>query len=285
MASIFNQATLSYSGGTISSNITTGELLEVLSATKTAVVDEYTTGSEVTYVINIVNSGTLPYTGLTVTDDLGAYEFGDPAVTLYPLEYVDESVTYFVNGVLQNAPAVTAGPPLAITGINVPAGGVATVIYAARVVGSAPPTVGGNIVNTAVIDGGGIAAISVSDTITAETAPDLTIAKSICPASVVENGRITYTFVVQNTGNTAATATDNIVISDTFDPILSDITVVFNGETLTEGTDYTYNVETGEFATVAGVITVPAATYAQDPTTGVWTVDPGDVSLTVSGTV
>ena len=38
MATFTNQATLTYNGGTASSNITTGELLEVLTATKTAVV-------------------------------------------------------------------------------------------------------------------------------------------------------------------------------------------------------------------------------------------------------
>ena len=35
MATFTNQATLSYSGGTTTSNITTGELVEILSATKT----------------------------------------------------------------------------------------------------------------------------------------------------------------------------------------------------------------------------------------------------------
>ena len=37
--------------------------------------------------------------------------------------------------------------------------------------------------------------------------------------------------------------------------------------------------------TVAGQITVPAATYTQDPTTGVWTITPGVSILTVTGTV
>ena len=42
---------------------------------------------------------------------------------------------------------------------------------------------------------------------------------------------------------------------------------------------------TGEFATVAGQITVPAATYVQDPLTGLWSVQPGVAVLTVTGTV
>ena len=48
MATFTNQATLTYNGGTASSNITTGELLEVLTATKTAVVPTYRSGRPIT---------------------------------------------------------------------------------------------------------------------------------------------------------------------------------------------------------------------------------------------
>ena len=41
----------------------------------------------------------------------------------------------------------------------------------------------------------------------------------------------------------------------------------------------------GEFATVNGVVTVPSATYTQDPTTGAITTTPGVAVLTVTGTV
>ena len=76
MATFTNQATLRYNGNVVNSNITTGELLEVLSATKTAVIDTYAQGSDITYVINIVNSGTITFTGISINDDLGAYTFG-----------------------------------------------------------------------------------------------------------------------------------------------------------------------------------------------------------------
>ena len=41
MATFYNQATLSYKGRSVSSNIATGELVSLLSATKTAVTDTY----------------------------------------------------------------------------------------------------------------------------------------------------------------------------------------------------------------------------------------------------
>lgn len=282
MATFFNQATLSYSGGTVSSNVTTGELVEVLSVTKTAVVDNYTQGDEITYAINLINTGATALTGLTLTDDLGAYPFGTE--TLYPLEYVAGSVKFFADGVLQPAPDVTAGPPLVIDGISVPASGVTTVLYTVRTNGYASPIGTGEIVNTATITGGATT-VEASETITAAQAPSLSITKAINPATVSENGELTYTFVIQNSGNTAATAADAIVVTDTFDPILSGITVTYNGTAWTSPANYTYTEATGEFATVAGQITVPAATYAQDPVTGLWSVTPGEATLTVTGTV
>lgn len=282
MATFFNQATLSYNGNVVNSNITTGELLEVLSATKTAVVDTYSRNSEVTYIINIVNSGSIAYNNLTVTDDLGAYTFG--AAELVPLDYVDGSVRYFVNGTLQPVPTVTLGAPLVITGINVPAGGVATVVYAAETNSFAPLGETASIVNTAVVSGTGISDITVTETITPENTAELTISKSLNPTTVTENGQLTYTFVIQNTGSEAVVVTDNAIVTDTFNPALNITGVTFNGTAWTSPTNYTYSEATGAFATNAGQITVPAATYTQN-TDGTWTIQPGVSVLTVTGTI
>ena len=127
MAQFTNQAQLSYNDAIINSNIAVGEILEVLSATKTAVMNDYTQNDDVTYVISVVNSGNTPVSGVTVTDNLGAYPFGD--TTLYPLTYVEGSARLYINGVLQAAPTVTAGPPLVFSGISIPAGGNMILIY------------------------------------------------------------------------------------------------------------------------------------------------------------
>lgn len=283
MAIFTNQATLTYNGNVINSNIATGELLEVLSATKTAVIDTYAQDSQITYVINIVNSGTTDFTGLSITDNLGAYTFGTE--TLVPLEYVSGSVRYYTNGVLQAAPVATAGPPLVISGITVPAGGVATIIYVAEANQYAPLTEGSELTNTATISATGVTSITVTETVTPETGARLTITKSISPTTVAENGQLTYTFTIQNTGNTAVAATDSVSVTDTFNPILSGLSVTFNGTTWAETTNYTYSEATGVFETVLGQITVPAATYTQDATTGAWIVEPGVSVLTVTGTV
>ena len=220
MAIFTNQATLSYNSSVTTSNITTGELLEVLSVSKTAAETDYTAQDTVTYVVSITNGGSAAFSGLTVTDDLGGYNFD-----------------------------------------------------------------GGTVTNTATVSGAGLSTpINDSAVISARQSPELTISKSLSPLTVSENGQLTYTFVIQNTGNTAAVATDNASVTDTFSPILSDLSVAFNGAVWTEGVNYTYDAATGLFTTVPGQITVPAATYTQN-TDGVWVITPGTVVLTVTGTV
>ena len=284
MMTFTNQATLTYSGGTTNSNITVGQLVATLSTAKIAVRDEYGAGDDLTYVISLVNSGANAYTGLTLTDDLGAYTFGGD--TVYPLTYAEGTIRYYVNGILQPAPAVTAGPPLTITGVSVPAGGNAIIIYEADTNQYAPLGENDEITNTVTITGAGVTPpLTASETVTPAVEPRLTVTKGISPTSVAENGRLTYTFTIQNTGNAPAVTTDDVVLTDTFNPILSDLTVTLNGAVLTEGVDYTYDETTGEFATVPGRITVPAATITQNPATGAWAVTPGVSTLIVTGTV
>lgn len=278
-----NRAQLTYGGITLDSNTVTGEITTVLSAGKTSLSESYAQGDSVTYVLSVVNAGATAYTGLSVTDDLGAYTFGTEA--LYPLAYDVGSLAYFVNGVRQATPTIADTQPLTVTGITVPAGGNVVLIYSATVTDSAPLDVGSLITNQALIAGGGITPITVTDTVTAAERAQLSITKSLCPLSVVENGVITYTFTVENYGNTAVIATDNTVLSDTFDPILTDITVTYNGTAWAEGTEYTYDETSGVFASTPGAITVPAATFTQDPVTGAYTVTPGVATVTVTGTV
>ena len=233
MARFTNQAQLRYGNAVTNSNVAVGEILEVLSATKTAVKTTYGQNDTVTYIISIVNSGATAFNGLTLTDDLGAYTFGTGTVT--PLTYIPGTINYYINGTLQTAPTVEAGPPLTVSGISVPANGNATIIYETAVNEFAPFATGSDVVNTARITGGGITPITISETIAAESTPILNITKSVSP--------------------------------------------------WTAPTNYTYNETTGLFATAAGQITVPAATFTQDPETGAWVTTPGVSTLVVTGTI
>ena len=143
MAAFYNTATLSYRDTSTNSNTVEGQLVKVLSAEKNAVLPTYGSNDTVTYVISIRNSGSVAYTGLTITDDLGEYDFGEQ--TRVPLTYVEGSVRYYSNGTLQTAPTVTGGAPLVISGITVPAGGSALLLYEAQTNGYAPPAAGSSI--------------------------------------------------------------------------------------------------------------------------------------------
>ena len=284
MAIFSNQATLTYNGSSTNSNIAYGEILDVLAATKTAIEGSYTPGQLVTYAVTLRNTGTAPLTGLIVTDDLGGYLFN--GTTVYPLTYEAGSAALFANGVPQAAPTVAAGPPLVFSSITVPAGGDVVLVYQARANAYANPTAEGSIINTVTVTGDGLSApVTATETVTAATAPDLTISKSITPAQVVDNERVTYTFVIQNSGNQAVVATDNAAITDTFDPILTALAVTFDGAAWTQGVQYNYSEVTGLFTTVAGQILVPAATYTQDPVTGIYSANPGIATLVVTGTI
>lgn len=284
MAIFSNQATLTYNGNTTNSNIAYGEILDVLAVTKTAVEGSYTPGNLVTYVVTLRNTGAGTLSGLTVTDDLGGYTFGSG--TVYPLTYEDGSILAFINGVPQSAPAVTAGPPLVISGLTIPGSSDMVLVYQARANAFADPTVEGTIANTVTVSGDGLSApVTSSASVSADIAPMLTISKSITPAQVVDNDRVTYTFVIQNSGNDAVTAADNAAISDIFDPVLTALTVTFDGVAWTEGAQYNYDVATGLFTTVPGQLLVPAATFTQNPTTGEYSLTPGIATLVVTGTI
>lgn len=288
MPTFTNQAQLSYNGVITNSNVARGEIVEVLAATKTALFGNYSAGEVVTYVINIVNSGTTPFTDLSIADDLGAYDYKSTAedeLTMYPLTYVTDSVQYYQNGVRQTAPTVSAAAGGIFSGISVPAGGNTTIIYQAKVNEFAPLNTGSTITNTATMTGPELSnPIEVQNSIQVRNEPYLTIFKSVSPRQVPENGQVTYTFEIQNLGNTATTAADNVQILDTFLPIISNITVYYNGAVL-PSSDYTYGTLTGDFATNAGVINVPAATFTQNTATGAWTTVPGEATLVITGTI
>ena len=283
MASCTNQAHRSYNGRSVASNVVTGQMLSPLTLTKTAVVDTYAPTDTVTYVITIVNCGATAYTDLTLTDDLGAYAAGGQ--TVYPLSYTPDSAAWFINGTRQADPTAS-GAPLVISGLSVPAGGNAVILYEAATTDAAPLAEGSEITNAVTLTGSGIGTpLTAQATVTVEAQANLRITKSLSPAVVAENGSLTYTFLIQNEGNLPAGADATVVVTDTFDPILRDLTVTLNDLPLAVTTGYTYDESTGAFATVAGQITIPAATFSQSTETGDWETVPGEAVLTVTGTV
>ena len=278
MATFTNQASLSYNNSVISSNVVTGEIPEVLSLDKTAINTTYTIGDTVTYVINIINSGITPIGELTLTDDLGA---GEAPADQAPLTYEDGTLNYFSDGVIQPQPTITSTNPMTVTGITVPAQGSATIVYSVEVNSFADPTVGGSVTNTATVSGSCPA--TADETITAANEPQLSIFKQVSPDIVSCTSDLSYTFTISNSGNTEASG--SVVLTDTFAPILKNISVTYNGTPWTAGVNYSYDETTGIFTTLENQITVPPADFAQEKETPEWASTPGTAIIEVTGTI
>ncbi len=286
MATFYNQATLSYGGRVTNSNVTEGQIISGLSLTKTAITTSYGPGDGIVYSITLANADSVAKNGLTLTDNLGAYTLPGGDAALIPLTYVEGSIVYYKNGILQPAPTIEASENLIITGIDVPAGGNVIILYEATANDFAPLSQGSSIFNNVTASGEGVCdELTDNAIVTTREEPLLSIAKAMCPGEITCGDQLTYTFIIQNNGNTDVVATDNLTVSDVFNPPLANITVALNGEELAEGTEYTYNEETGEFTTIGGAIPVPAATFARDPISGIVTTSPGVATLTITGTV
>ena len=281
LATFTNQAQLTYNNTVTVSNLAVGEIQDVLSINKTAVTDVYTGDDTITYAINIINSGSTELSGLTLTDDLGLYPFS--TTSLMPLTYVPNTVRHFRNNIPQTPPTVSVSENgLVITGFTVPANGSVTFLYKTVTNEFTPLEPESSITNTAELSGN-FTSVKAEETTKVSSEPVLSIVKSISPIPVTENGTVTYTFVIENSGNSAVTA--GAVITDVFNPILSNITASFNNTPWTQGVDYSYNTATGLFTTAQDKVTVDAAVYTQDQETGAITITPGTSTLTVTGTI
>lgn len=282
---ITNQATLTFQYGDVqgsaTSNLATTTLQEALTLSKNSLSTAYEAGDEITYILSINNSGETAQTNINVEDNLATYTIGENTVVT-PLTYIGPAYLY-INGVL-SAPLT---PIQGISGVtftipSLPAGATAMILYRARVADRAQLDVDSELVNTATINLDG-ENITDTHTIAASEYADIRIIKSMSPNPVTDGGTLSYTFTIYNYGNTAAT---NVVLADTFNPIPTGITVTLNG-TVVDASDYSY--QNGNFRLPASnsalEITVPAATFSQDATTGVVTTTPGTATIVISGTI
>ena len=151
MAQFTNQDQITYRDTVTNSNIAYGEIVDALSMTKTALTSTYSANDTITYIISIINSGITAINSLTLTDNLGAYPFGQE--TLVPLNYTQGSLKYYINGILQPTPVVTSQDNLVVTGINIPSGENALIVYETTVNGYAPLDEAGTITNVATLTG------------------------------------------------------------------------------------------------------------------------------------
>ena len=281
---ITNQASLQYQYGdtnaTVLSNIATAVLAQPLSVEKTSLRDAYRAGDTPTFVLRVVNSGSTVLNNVTVRDDLGTFTSGTVSVT--PYAFLPDAIL-FVDGVNNGVLTPTGGEDeIVFTIPTLPADTTALIVYEVALTEEAPLAAGESITNTVTATADGLTD-SAQDSFTAAAAEyaDVTITKTMTP-SVVDGGRIVYTFDIENSGNAEA---ENIVLRDAFDPAPEAITVAVNG-TVLPATEYSY---TGGVLTVPGAfgtpLSLPAAQITRNPATGNVIITPSALRITVTGTL
>ncbi len=279
MATILeNQANISYLYDGITdalgatSNVATTTLADACSVavTKTPLSATYRNGDNVSFVVRIENTGSAAITTATVTDDLGAGA----------LVYVPDSLQVYVDSAPVTVTPTTAGTSLVFNlPVNIAPGESVIAVYTARVNSTA-----GTITNTATVTGTGAnpAACSVLETatgtITEASFADLAIYKSASNATVISGDTLTYTFTIQNTGNSPAT---NVVLTDD----LPDEFTITSVTVTTDGISRTYASTEYDVDTATNTITLPNATGLAITVPAATAAGPGITTVTITGVV
>ncbi len=284
---ITNQARLTFrygsSIGSVSSNIASTMMQGPLTGEKNILDRSYRANKELTYIVTVTNTGATALSDVTVRDNLGTYTLSN-ANTVTPLTYTGPAQLY-INGVFSASyvPTITADG-LTFTIPTLAAGATAMLIYQATVNENAPLATGSTIDNTISIQAGGLSEpLTDTASVPVEDYADVRITKVMTPNPVTDGDTLTNTFTINNYGNTPAT---NVTLIDTFSPAPNPITVTVDGATVSPS-DYTYTNGTLTLPATASsyTLTIPAADITQSATTGEVAVNPGVVTIVVSGTL
>ena len=282
---IENRATVTFdygnvTGASVTSNLAVTTLQGPLTVSKNSLNVSYSANEELTYIITLENTGNTAIEGVTVTDDLGRFFPVGFATPVTPLTYVGPAQLY-VNGSLSGlleAEVVGTGE-LVFTIPSLPGGSNAIIVYIVRVNEYAPLSAdAGGITNGVVANADGLCETGEdSNTIAVLEAADVRLIKQMSPDPVVCGEQITYTVNAFNYGNIAAT---NVVLTDSFDPAPTSISVYVNG---IQTDAFTYDESTGLFSLSLDT-GIPAATYSRDAN-GVVVATPGVAGVVITGTI
>ncbi|MEU7524324.1 hypothetical protein AB0A74_01160 [Saccharothrix sp. NPDC042600] len=231
-----NSATTTTPGGP-TTPVTTDTPISAIALTKNADRAVAAAGSPVTYTVTIRNSGQVPITAATFTDDLAGV--------------LDDAALGAVNAT--TGTVSTTGSSLTWTGDLAP-GESATITYSVTV--NNPVTGDGRLRNSARSTTPGA---PPSPVVTTTPITAVTLTKTVDQASVAAGGTVTYTVSVTNTG---ATPLNPARFTDDLSGVLDDASVLSLtssvGSAAVSATTLTWsgNLATGATATVRYTVTV-----------------------------
>lgn len=285
MATIINNsasATFGYGDqriGSAVSNVASASLLDEfsISGNKGVLNTTYRPGENLTYYIQVENTGTNALYNVTVSDDLGG--------ATNPLTYVEGSAYTENDGVFTQITPTSTRPLVFTLAEPLTSGERVNIIFLARADVSIDTEVT-DITNTATITAN--SGSPTGEIVTADPSPSVTISlddfatlqitKSVSTDTITAGVPFSYTFNIENTGNLPAT---DVVLTDTLPEgfTINSITAVTDGvTTVYDPTDYTVDPATNTLTLPTNSeksITVPATT-----TSGV-----GTTIITITGTI
>lgn len=238
----------------------------------------YVKNSKLTYVINLYNNGKKTISNININDDLGKFNLNGKII--YPLNYINNSIKVFINGVANTNNKVNYDKELTISNITLNDKEVATILYQTEINEYAPLNANDFIKINIEIDYLGINKKNkLTEVIKCENYQDIEVVKNI----ISENSNDSYnvTYIILNYGNKEVEKEDQTNLSDIFNPIIKGIKVELNDLILTPN-NYLYNQINGSFSINKGVISVPKASYIVDDK-GKVKINPGKTIIKIIG--
>lgn len=285
---ITNQAVLNYNSGqdtlSTASNMATVTMQGPLEVSKYSLENEYRIGEEITYNVFITNTSANTLSNIQVVDDLGTYAIS-ATQNVTPLTYTGPAKIFINNTFSGNTTGTVSADRDSVTFSvgNLAPGSSMLLQYEATVNDYAGAVTGTSIVSNIVsVTATGVTVpIVATNTIPIASYADVTIEKLMSPDPVVDGGVLTYTFIISNYGTIPAT---NVTLTDTFTTVPAINSVTVDG---TATTDYSYAAGTFTYPAASSPTsyTIPAATFTQDPSTGLVTVVPGTSTIVIQGTI
>lgn len=262
---------------TVISNVTDLIVSDSIVLTKESLETNYFLDSNITYIISIENNSELPLFNVRLKEDLGTYPTDDSPIYVTPLKYMDTFKCY-LNGKIKNIENPKSYSDKIVFEIDcIPKASTLIIVYLCKANAKAPLSKNDSITNTSYLLIPSMQkSVVASSAITPLEKADIKIIKQI--KKISESG-VDFNLSIYNYGNTPAT---NVIIKDTFEQSFSKLKIFVNSQSV-KNSDYSYLSNKLTFPTASSdySISVPAATFSRDKTSGKFSINPGVMNILI----
>jgi len=286
----YNTASLTYEYGSslkkgfASSNIAVATLKESVVVSASTFGKTYFQNSEIIFIVQIDNNASEEIKNVKVTNDLGKYCLGKGICDSFivPLTYVDSALLYICGKFSSDIKPETYSENLVFNIERIPEKSSALLIYKTKTNEYSPLASNSEITNRITVSAPNLKdSIESICKIKVRDEADIKIIKNMSPNPAFPGEKINYSFSLYNYGNIPA---NNVILNDVFEPSLNIKSVFLNSKEVSNS-DYSYN--SGNFAFPSQnselSISISSAEFIQDSISGLISIKPGMITITVSG--